>query len=43
MLTPDVWVVAIGTGLYTEFKSSFFVNEKVKSLTEKIYDREPLL
>ena len=37
------WVVALGIGLCTGFKSSFFVNEKVKSLTEKTYDRESLL
>ncbi len=43
MLTPYGWVVALGIGLYTGFKSSLFVNEKVKSLTEKIYDREALL
>ncbi len=43
MIMPYCWVVDIGIGLYTGFKSPLFVNEKVKSLTEKIYDREALL
>lgn len=36
MITPYCWVVDIGIGLHTGFKSPLFVNEKVKSLTEKL-------